>query len=407
MTPAAQPVSQSERIGIIDSIRGFALLGVLLMNTHYFYRGPSQTFRFWQHPFGSTVDVAADWILALFFEGKSVTLFSFLFGVGLAIQLERTAARGIGFGGYAFRRLTALLLFGVLHILLLSVVDILHIYALVGFVMLAFLRRKPRTVLIWSAILILGPWLVTSVVTLVSAFGTPEPRPFNPARSLGWWLESLRAYQQGSWIEAARFRVRDFLYQIQSGVLAGFLPYCLGLFLLGLSVWRRGILREPEAHLPTLRRFFAVAFPVGLGLTVLGLVWRATHFQKPSPLGTWLNVTQWTFGTPLLALSYGAGLLLLSRRDAGRPFLTALAPVGRMALTNYLTHSLVMTCLYNGYGLGLYGKVGPALASLYCLILFALQIIVSRWWLARQRIGPVEWLWRLLTYGRVAVSSAQ
>jgi uncharacterized protein len=407
VTPAAEPVSQSERIGVIDSIRGFGLLGVLLMNTQFFFRGPSMAYLFWKHPFGSTADVAADWILSLFFEGKSVTLFSFLFGVGLAIQLERTAKKGIGFGRYAFRRLSALLLFGVLHIVFLWVGDILHVYAVVGFVMLLFLRRQPRTILIWAAILLLGPWLMTSVATLVSAFGQPEPHPFNPLRGITWWVESLRAYQQGSWIEAARFRLRDYVFHTQPGMLASFLPYCLGLFLLGLWAWRRGILREPDAHLPFLRRFFAFAFPVGLGIGILSLAWHEAHFRQRTPLGTWLGTTQWTIGIPLTALSYGAGLLLLSRRAAWRSALAALAPVGRMALTNYLMHSLVMTFVYNGYGLGLYGQVGPALASRYCLILFALQIILSPWWLARHRFGPVEWLWRRLTYGRVAVSSAQ
>jgi uncharacterized protein len=399
MTAPPRLAPQAERIPVVDSIRGFALLGVLLMNIQFFFRGPSEAYAFSPHPFPGAADVAADWILALFFEGKSVSLFSFLFGVGLAIQLERADATGVGFRRYAFRRLSVLLLFGAIHIALLWMGDILHVYAVLGFAMLLFLRRRPRTLLIWAGVLLLLPWLVTSAAILVGVLLPTPARPFNPARAMAMLAESLRAYGAGTWVEAARFRLRDYVHHTSPGMLARFLPYAFGLFLLGLWTWKRGILRAPQASLPFLRRFFAVAFPSGLALTLAYTI--ASEAHRRSPLGNWLGITEQMIGTPLLALSYGAGLLILSQRDAWRPILAPLAPVGRMALTNYLMHSVVMTWLYNGYGLGLYGKVGPALAALLGAALFALQIPLSGWWLSRHRFGPVEWLWRTLTYGEI------
>jgi uncharacterized protein len=219
---------------------------------------------------------------------------------------------------------------------------------------------------------------------------------------LGAWIEqSLRAYQLGSWLDAVGFRLRDYVHHTRPGLFFWFLPYAFALFLLGLWTWRRGILRSPEQHERFLRRFFAIAFPIGLGLAAALTFLRELRFPYGSPLGSWLRVTSNTLGTPLLALSYGAGLLLLTRRAPWRRLLAPLAPVGRMALTNYLMQSLVMTWVYNAYGLGLYGQVGPAAAAFLCLALFALQIVVSRWWLSRFRFGPAEWLWRSLTYAKM------
>jgi uncharacterized protein len=396
----ARPVPGSERIEAIDIIRGFALLGVLLMNDQYFFRGPAELYLLVRRPYPGAADMATEWILQVFFSSKSVSLFSFLFGMGLAIQLERAEAKGVGFGRYALRRLGALLALGVLHIALLWMGDILHIYALLGFVLLLFLRRRPMVVLIWALAILVLPWVGMTIYTFAVP-PRPDPVLIIPPRAGAWMAQSLAAYRHGSWLEAAVFRVRDYLHHTRPMMLLQFLPYAFGLFLLGLWTWRRGIVREPARHRRLLRGVLAVALPVGLGLSIASSVWRQLHGRAPSVVGALLRASADLVGTPLLALAYGAGLLLLCQRPAALRILAPLAPVGRMALTSYLAQSLVMTWIYNGHGLGLYGTVGPAAAAAICLALYAAQILVSRAWLAGHRFGPVEWLWRSVTYGEL------
>jgi len=390
---SAAPAAPTERIVAIDVVRGFALLGVLLMNNQYQFRGPGELYELSPHPMRGFFDVQADWILGTFFEAKSVTLFSFLFGMGLAIQLERAEARGAHFGTYAVRRLLALIGFGAVHLLLIWWGDILHVYAILGFVLLFFLRRRPTTILWTGMVLILVPPLLAFLVSAPS--GPPMPS-LTPA----FVDEAIRTYRSGSWFEIAAFRLRHLEHHTTLRMATIFYPYAFGLFLLGLWTWRKGIVRSPEAHRTFLRRFLAIALPAGLILTVAPLAWR-NYGHGPRWITIVLRAASFTVATPLLAFAYGSGILLLTLREGARRWLAPLAPVGRMALTNYLTQSVVMTLIMNSYGLALYGRVGPALGALICLGLFAAQIVFSRWWLSRYRFGPAEWLWRTLTYGRL------
>lgn len=400
------PVARGERIVAIDVIRGFALLGVLLMNNHDFYRGPAERYAFSPHPDGGLANVASDWILWLFFESKSVTLFSFLFGVGLAIQLERVLARGHHFGRYAARRLGALFAFGALHVVLLWWGDILHIYAFLGVCLLPFLRRQPRTLFIWGMIFLAAPWVVVTGIALYQA-GTVPP-PYNPGAVVASYAAALRGYTQDGWLAVAAYRLNDWVEQTRLVTSLRFDSYGLGLFLLGAAAWKRGILTHPERHAALLRRFIVIALPIGLALTFASLLRWHLHPYTPTRLGRWLTLTRYLVAPPLMALSYASALLLLLGNRAWRARLAPLSFIGRMALTCYLSQSLVMTWIYNGYGGGLYGRVGPALAAGLAVALFAAQIVFARWWLERHEHGPVEHLWRVLTYGRrsLGVSTA-
>lgn len=396
------PVGRGERIVALDVIRGWALLGVLLMNNHDHFRGPAELYAFSPHPSPGALNAATDWVLWLFFESKSVTLFSFLFGVGLAIQLERVLARGERFGRYAVRRLGALLLFGALHVLLLWWGDILHVYACLGFVLLIFLRRSLRTQVIWGAVFLLAPWVVITGMMLLDA-GKPPP-PYNPGSAVAAFAQSMVGYSDPRWLAGVGVRLQDWWTKTGLIPTLRFASYGLGLFLLGLAAWRHGILRHPERHRALLRRIVLVALPIGLCITFLSLLrWNLLPYS-PTRFGRWLTLTRYLVAPPLMSAAYASALLLWLTTPVWRARLAPLSFVGRMALTSYLTHSLVMTWIFNGYGLGLYGRLGPAPAAGIALGLFAAQIAFSRWWLERHPYGPMEHLWRVLTYGRRAVA---
>jgi uncharacterized protein len=400
----ASPVARAERIVALDVIRGLALLGVLLMNNQDHFRGPAEVYAFSPHPWPGLADVLTDWVLALFFESKSVTLFSLLFGAGLAIQLERAAVRGSDFSRTAARRLGALLLFGALHVLVFWWGDILHVYAVLGFVLVPFLRRAPRTLLVWGTIFTLLPWLAFTGYTLLR-LGVPLP-PFNPGAAVGAFAEATRAYTQEGWVAGAGFRLRDWLEHQRLLPTLRFASYGLGLFLLGAAAWRHGVLRHPERHTRWLRRLVAIALPVGLALTAAALIrWNLLPYE-PTRLSRWLTLTRYLLAPPLMAFGYGAALLLVLADHRWRLRLAPLAYAGRMALTCYLMQSVVMTWIYNGYGGGLYGELGPAAAATLAVLVFAAQVWFARWWLARFSHGPVEYVWRVLTYGRRQTAAA-
>ncbi|HJW08459.1 MAG TPA: DUF418 domain-containing protein [Holophagaceae bacterium] len=386
-----RPLGAGDRLTHLDVVRGFALLGVLLMNNQYWFRAPSARYQLAAHPWPGAADAVVDVLLQWLWSGKSMSLFALLFGLGLTLQLERARGRGADFGGFVRRRQCALLLIGLLHIALLWSGDILHVYALLGLALVPWMDRPARTLVRWAVVL---------EAVYLAQFIMPRtgPHPAAAAASEAWIALSRAAYLHGSWREAAAFRWSE-LAHLYTRAGAWFWPGLYGLFLLGSAVWRSGAVQDPEGHLPLLRR--ARAWGLGLGLMMEGL-------DLLLPLIPGLALPPWSkpllgmlyrLGEPVLALGYGAALILLVRDPRWARALRGLAAMGKLILTNYLLQSLVMTWIYNGYGLGLYDRLGPFHGLLLALALYAAQIAFSLWWVARFQFGPVEWLWRGISYG--------
>jgi uncharacterized protein len=173
----------------------------------------------------------------------------------------------------------------------------------------------------------------------------------------------------------------------------------LGMFLLGLYAGRRRIVHDSSAHAPLIRKIAGW----GLGLGVVGNLVSVVGTELADPMDvSWLGmipVVGMAVGDPAFCLCYASGMVLLAQRDAWRKRLGPLAAVGRMALSNYLLQSVICTMIFNAYGLGLYGRVGPALGFVLTCAIFLLQVPFSNWWLRHFRFGPAEWVWRSLTYG--------
>jgi uncharacterized protein len=373
------PVNPSERIDAIDMLRGIALFGVLAINVVTEFR-VSIFQQFLSHGEISPIDRAVQAFLMFAIDMKAFALFSLLFGVGLAIQFDRLAESRRR-TQLLVRRLMALLAIGLLHLCLIWNGDILTEYALAGFIALPFLFG-PRRLLGFGALLFLGLYLLMPVLLPPGVFPS----------SLSMWhdvAEANRIYPNGGFPEVLAFRLRELPLLLPLHIYV--FPRTIGLFLLGAFTWRTGILQSPSTNNRLLLCVAAIGICLGAALTFMtsnGVIAAGR-----------LNTSAGFLGTILLALGYGAAVITIASRERGKAWLGWAAPLGRMAFTNYLAQSLIFGWIFYGCGLGLFGRLGAASALAIGLVVYAGQVMFSRWWLNRYRYGPVEWLWRTLMYG--------
>ena len=380
-----EAVAESERIHAIDVVRGAALAGVLLANLLFAFRVPASRGYLPPDPAAPFAERLAEGLVQVAIQGKAITLFSFLFGVGLAIQHERFARLGNPRYWLA-RRLVVLLLVGVAHLTLVWNGDILTEYALAGLLVLPFLEAPPRTLLRWG-IALYAFYLVAPVLPFMPPW--PEDSLLRIEHA-----DALRIYGTGSWGEIRRYSLHE--WHVFSPVYLSLFTVTPALFLFGVATWRSGVLREPAAHREWLRWVARAGLVFGLGLSLVSFA------SGTGDTATWAGFLASTFGPAVLAAGYGATLVLAVEDHRAPRTLRALAAAGRMAFTNYLMQSLVFTTIfYAGHGFGLIGKVGAMAALLGGIAFFSFQVAFSRWWLARFRFGPLEWAWRSLTYGRM------
>ncbi len=389
------PVSLSERILIIDVLRGMALFGILAANMRAFF-APLDAYSSIGVLYHGKADVVAQALINVLIQGKFVSIFSFLFGMGFAMQMSRAEARGARFLGFYPRRLLALALFGLIHGILIWAGDILLTYALSGAILLLFRKRQQKTLLWWAGSLFSLPIVISSVLLAFyfSRFHRAWMDPKSPD------LKKLHAviniYAHGT---VRQILVQNWVEWKQAlpGML--FAIYAVGLFLLGMWVWRSGIVQHLEKYRPVLRRVCLWCLLIGLATSAY--VGIAMVVVAPGSVSLWgfLAGVLWLPSSHILAAGYASGLALLFMREDWRPRLLPFAAVGRMALTDYLMQSVVCTLFFYHYTTGLYGRIGPATGLALTVVLYAAQVAFSNWWLKHYRFGPVEWLWRGMTYG--------
>ncbi|HJR72201.1 MAG TPA: DUF418 domain-containing protein [Luteimonas sp.] len=512
--PELKPVAASERIQALDVIRGFALLGIFLMNIEWFNR-PLADLGAGMAAGQAGIDYAVAWFIDVFVRGKFWTMFSMLFGMGFAVMLARATDAQRGFIAPYLRRIAALAAFGLLHGVLIWGGDILLSYATAAFVLLltlfgrfwqgllvaaalagvgfafdagqavggfvtvlaiaclvALYLRNERSVriggkswpllglvlaalgllaaiaggigvaiqgkgyagIVGGAILLVLAWLsarfrdppelrkvragavlymapaLAMLIGAAIALAAPPSAAPKPDAEQKQQIEKHRAEQRqevaaeakvmswGTYAEAVDFRREHYLKDyVRQG---GFTMLVLGLFLLGAWFVQSGAILHPERHAASFRKMVWIGLPLGLALAVVGHFIAPSHVagqnDKPWQLAIGLQMV----GNLPMSLGYiAAVVLLLQQRTVWARLLSWLAPAGRMALTNYLSQSVIASLFFYGYGLGHWG-VGRAWQALFVIVVFALQLLISRWWLSRFRYGPMEWLWRWATYGR-------
>lgn len=390
--PLPRPTVAEERIQLLDQLRGLSLFGILLVNI-IFMAQPFVAVARDIVPM-SGLDRAARAFIHLFAHAKFISMFSLLFGMGLHILGQRFESRERPFLRVAARRYLALLLIGVAHGTLIWCGDILSAYALLAFLLLPFRKRRPKTLLIWIAALGGLLFIMTAASAIVSSASggaAGEPAPGVLAAKLA---QVSAAYTSANYLEVTAQRARDFLLVL--GVNLAAAPLILSMFLWGLYLARQGWLSDPDRHAAKLRKLLVVGLALGVPAAIFHTL-RGLEGRGAGLMAALDHLATLTAGMAL-ALAYAAGVALLSRAASWRSRLAFLAPVGRMALSNYIAQSLLCTALFYGYGLGLFGQVSYAGGLLISVCVFALQIWFSRWWFERFRFGPLEWLWRAATY---------
>jgi len=397
------PTGDGERIVTLDVLRGLAIFGILFVNIGIF-GFPEGYSQIHQELFGGTADRIVHWATQFFIEGKFYSLFSILFGIGAAIQFEKARQRGVAFGPWYARRLLVLLAIGLVHDVFIVTGIILITYSIVGFWLIPFLKRRPKTLLRWTVVMILLPVLVVSVFLTVRA-ATEKDGAADSATETEKTAEKREAFDQevaifshGSYLEQVRVRLAKVPESVAVTLALG--SYVLGMFIIGLLLWRSGWITDPLAHRAQIQRMVVCGLSVGSLCTGGYLVVRALITKTPPPEVLIPAATMQLIGNMALCLGYIGVVVLAMTTRRGRRLLMPLAPVGRTALSNYIFQSMVCATIFYHPGLGLYGTVGPTVGLLLVLAVFAVQLVLSAWWLRRFRFGPVEWLWRSLTYGR-------
>ena len=410
METHATPIEANERIYTLDVIRGFALLGIFIMNMPGFsaslfarYGGVERNTPWW--------DSAADTARMALFAGKFNSMFSMLFAVGFTIQLSRLLERQPQRAtGIYLRRIFWLFVLGVIHACVFWTGDVLHIYALFGLLLLA-LRRVPDRVV--AGLIVLCLIFPAIAGTVRAALMTPETLQSFSAFMKELVVSADPIYARGSFTQIVRENTRlmglvygpEMFPRFYLNIYVTFLATVL----LGLLLGRRRFFQNAASHLPFVRRVQWWALPVGLAAATIDAVWRAT-VKNPLEPSLFRTIAATAFGVSRVAIMifFVCTIVRCVHNDRWRPWLEPLLLTGRMPLTNYLMQTLIATFLFYGWGLGWYGTTGAAVELLLAVtIFFVIQVPLSRLWLRRYSMGPIEYLWRALTYGRAALSSSQ
>jgi len=396
--PALAPVAPKQRIASLDLIRGLAVLGILAVNAAGF-AAPMAAYSnadLWPFPHEGATAISK-WVVGAFFRGKFIALFSMLFGVSLFLVGGERGDKARG--GLLRRRLFWLLIIALVHGLAVWWGDVLLLYAWSGLFVMFARSWSPRRLMtvglilfgLFAALQILGP--------LTLAFAPPETQAqvmaqMHPTPERIAAVQAQAEDAAGSLAGAYRQNTAGWI-AVLVPTLAMFVFSTTGLMMTGLALFKTGFITGARQA-----RLYGTV--VVLGALALALVaWLTWRQDMAGEDLMWAGGVEFLL-SPLIGLGYASVLILVWKAGAAG-FLSPLAAAGRMALTNYLAQSLIMTTLfYGGRGLGLMGQVDRPMLWAVVIAVWALQLIWSPLWLSRFSMGPLEWVWRRLTYGRIA-----
>lgn len=424
-SPPLAPTRKDERIDSLDLIRGVAVLGILLVNINSFALPGTSFSRPYLWGELDRIDRVVFALNYLFVQNKFYSLFSMLFGAGLLLQSERLANRSEKTLPILLRRLGILAGVGIVHAFVVWRGDILFWYALVGFLVLPLRGLKARHLLLIGILFLtlpmllgLGPVAIGSLAGDGYNAGSPSggtvyPFPANEEMaenlsSRSFWerlplmiMETpegvaleVELYREGSFLERTGYRVVSWL------VLLVAMPLSLmwsiwGYMLVGAALMKAGVFARFDAFKEKMASVGAVGFFLGLGVTALGLPF-VFNQNPPAPSAANLLLHYGALG---LTAGYLGFFLSVSQSAMAMRLAAPFKAAGRMAFTNYLMQSLVFAWVFHGSGLGLFARYGYAELMPFVAGMWVFQLLFSTFWLGRFRYGPMEWLWRRLTYG--------
>ena len=417
----AAPVPAAERLIALDTLRGFAVMGILVMNVYAF----AMPLAAYNNPMimgGTDALNMGTWFLThILFDQKFMSIFAMLYGAGIILMMNRAEVRGSAFAPIFYRRSAWLIVIGLLHAYFIWFGDILFHYGLMGMIVFLFRRANPRTLITIACVLL----PVTLLISFGSSFYLEEMRAEvaqierlqtdgavlddEQQQKLDQWQElrvvfspseediaaDVAAYR-GTYIDSLTQRAPFVAFMQVNTTLVVVIWRVGALMLLGMALMKLGVLSGMRST-----RFYKaltlVGYGAGLPLAILSAVLLEAHEFDPLFVARYGGIPNY-FGSILVALGHIGAVMLVLKSGVLKALSDRFTAVGRMALSNYLAHSLVMTSLFYGYGLGLYAEVPRFLQQGFVVALVGLQLLASTWWLERFRFGPAEWLWRSLTY---------
>jgi len=399
-TPMIQPTTLRQRHLILDALRGMALLGICLANypefSLYTFLDSSVTAAMPTAP----VDTVVKYLQYIFIDGKFYTLFSILFGIGFSLMLTNAREKGINGLRIFYRRMAILLLIGLIHLVFLWAGDILILYAFVGFFLPLFRKLSDKKLLLSAALLLLLP---VGIDTIVMYTGWDPAAPAIRATHYFHTLVGINEenfpvwlVQHDSYMDIVRFNLGGSFIRMQEFIEGNRAFKVLALFLLGFYIGRKQFYAHLDACQPLLRKVATYGFLIGLPTSLL-YAWSAMNAH---PLGLGIHSLFYTVSVVPLSLAYTTAICLVYLKNKEKRMFTLFAAPGRMALTNYILQSVFGMILFYGIGFGLGAKTGLIYVELIATAVFGFQILYSYLWFRHNRFGPLEWGWRMLTYGQ-------
>ncbi|MGP4082976.1 DUF418 domain-containing protein [Pseudalkalibacillus sp. R45] len=388
------PISTHQRIATIDIIRGFALLGIFLVNMPAL-SAPALMYDLYSvQPTYQGINRWVRLLFDLFIQAKFYPMFSFLFGFGFYIFLSRAELKTDKPRKLFIRRLVILLAFGLLHLIFVWYGDILHTYALIGFLLVFFYNRKPKTILIWAISLLVFFYTIVALPLLAPPSFHESSNYVSETVGSKKVEEAVSMYQDSGYFELTAYRFKNEVLPVLEFFVFN-IPQILALFLLGLYVGKRGIIAEPASHRGVIRKIWltsgVIALPMVVWLTAIEMDWLDYGVYKEGL--TYLLIT---LSGVFLASFYIFSLVLFLQKTRMNRILQAFEAAGRMALTNYLVQSILTIIIL--VSSGLYYEISLTFGLMMVLILFSMQLMASHYWLKYFHFGPFEWAWRSLTY---------
>lgn len=429
-TSHSKPVAQRDRIVAVDTLRGVALLGILLMNIPYFalpdnfsdvYHSDLQSPNFW-----------SDFVITVLFEGKMRALFSMIFGAGILLFIERKKKAGVSYKVLFFSRMGWLILFGLIHAhILLWAGDILYYYGVIGMLAFLFRNMKPKY-LVWGVPIVAVIGFVTntqffqhvrntrlSYNTAIALQKEHKPLTAEQKDAIVSWkdmekeflpdqklIDQHTASMKGNYNSVAKY-IRPLSFDGQTK----YLPYSIGdilaLLMLGMALYKWKFF-SGEWTTKQYKKTALIGYGIGFPLVLVS--YYHSYLQTPGSAAEILfienNTVPWwgiiyPFQRIFLVMAHASAILLMIRAGILKGLMARLSAVGQMAFTNYIMHTIICSLFFFGYGLNYFAELQYYQLFYLVAIIWILQLIVSPIWLKYFLFGPLEWLWRSLTYRRL------
>ncbi|WP_034244837.1 DUF418 domain-containing protein [Aquimarina atlantica] len=395
-----KPTVRLERLQVVDALRGFALFGILFANLYSFIGyntyNPNEILAL------PVLDKVMLFFIDWFVEGKFYSIFSILFGVGFALQADRFSSANENFTTFWFRRMIVLCCFGLIHMYFIWNGDILTLYAILGLLLPMFLNCSNKTLLTWILILLTLPLLFYAIVYMTSdASFWGSMRQISENLKIRWGFADLSLLQMRTSdqpTEVCAINVLKAIPRPMSYLMTGRYFHVLGLFLIGLLLARYWIpkIKNKDITVPKIAIWYGIiglifSFAYAITKLVMG------SGYELSTLGI-VQVVVYNIGSTSLALGIAMIFVYLWASGRAKSVFKNLAILGRMALTNYIFQNIIAVLLFFGYGFALMRKVPFAYLPLFAFGILLIQWLYSSVWLSRFKQGPLESIWRKLTY---------